>query len=214
MTRRSREGAKRRTPAPGRPRFVDFVNTSRGGQWLAALLRRVGETPAQRLRWIVNDFLRLDLALLTPGELAPKGDDLRAAALFSLPSGVVLHTKLSPMPPGVLRRYQVEIDQGLRAVLGTDGEWPLSGRPVLQRQEAGFRIVVAGDEKAGILGGIAALVAVEVDRLKTCKDRKCGAPFIAIKRQEYCTIKHSQRERNRIRLDRERAEMEKGAPHG
>lgn len=209
MKRSLRVGAQRTK----QPRQIGPFSAPRFAQVLAAMQRRVGETPAQRLRWIVDDFLRLDLAVLTPGELEAKGDDLRMAAVYSLPSGGGLNTTTAPMPAGVLRRYQAEIDQGLRDVLGKDCQWLLSGRPVLQRRENGFRIVVDGDEKAGILGGIAALVVAEGDRLRTCKDRKCGLPFVAIKRQEYCTIKHSQRERNRIRLDKEK-QFEKGETHG
>jgi hypothetical protein len=201
---------KRRRTQPENAGVSRVLNSPRGAQLLAALLRRVGETPEQRLRWIVDDFLRCDLSLLRPGEFAAKGDDLRAAAVYSLPSGRGLTTTTSPMAPGVLRRFQHDISTGLSDLLGKDGRWALSGRPTLQRREGGFRIEIDGDgEKAGILGGIAALVVAAGDRLRTCKDRKCGLPFVAIKRQEYCKLQHSQRERNRIRLDRERAEMEK-----
>jgi hypothetical protein len=70
--------------------------------------------------------------------------------------------------------------------LGNDDHWPLSGRPALKRREQ-FWIVVEGDEMAGILYGIAQLIASVGARLSTCLQPDCGAP-VAIKRQAYCHI--------------------------
>jgi hypothetical protein len=163
--------------------------------------RRVGETPEQRLRWIVI-LAQRDLDDLTPGEIEALGDDLRMAAIFSLPRGVGLNTTTAAMPPGVLQRYQDDIDRGLRAVLGKDSRWPLSGRPVLERRAGGFRIAVEGDEKTGILSGVAQLVVEAGDRLRACQDPACGAAFVATRRQNYCSIKHSQRVRNQKRIQK------------
>jgi hypothetical protein len=192
---------------------VQFFSTPRGAQVLASMLRRVGETAEKRLRWVV-EFTRRDLGDLTPGEVEALGDDLRMAAVRSQPRGMGLNTKLSPMPPGVLRRYQVGIDEGLRALLGKDCQWLLSGRAVLQQRANGFRIAIDGDEKAGILGGIAQLVVEAGERLRACQDPQCGRPFVATKRQVYCITKHSMRVRNAKRIEKERSEAMKGEPHG
>ncbi|MDO8475060.1 MAG: hypothetical protein Q7W02_02495 [Candidatus Rokubacteria bacterium] len=191
---------------------LQLLNTPRGARFLvAAVQRRVGETPEQRLRWIM-DFLRLDLDLLTSGEVEAKGDDLRMIAAHSLPRGVGLKTTVSPMAAGVLRRYRDQIHEGLRSVLGKDCQWPLSGRPVLERRAGGFRIVVDGDEMVGILSGIAQLIVEAGDRLRACQDPACGTPFVATKRQAYCTTKHSQRVRNQKRIQKEKATMARGKP--
>jgi hypothetical protein len=170
-----------------------------------ALVRRMGETPEQRLRWVV-DFTGLDLDSRKMGEIEAKGDDLRMIAAFSAPHGVLRTMKTAPVPLGVLKNYQHRIEQGLREVLGTDARWALSGRPVLERREGGFRLVVdgQGDEMAGILSAVAQLVVEVGEHLRTCADPKCGRPFVAVKRQAYCSVQHSQRVRNQKRIERER----------
>jgi hypothetical protein len=63
---------------------------------LGRILRRVGETPEQRLRWVV-DFTRRDLDLLHPGELEALGWDLRLIAAHSQPRGGSLTTTMTPL---------------------------------------------------------------------------------------------------------------------
>ena len=179
-----------------------FLSTGRGRRWLASQVRRIGETAEQRLHWLL-DFLRLDLALLTPGELEAKGDDLRAIAMHEL-RGVLLKTTSAPMPPGQLRSYQEQIDRGLRDLLGKECRWRLPGWSVLERDAQGVRIVQEGaDERTGILSGVAQLVLAVGGHLRACADPTCGRPFVATKRQAYCSTKHSQRIRNRKRLDKQ-----------
>lgn len=107
---------------------------------------------------------------------------------------------------GTLRDYQQQIDRGLRALLGKDAEWSFPGRPCLQRRD-GFRMVIEGDEAAGILGGIASLILETGDRLRACDDPACGAPFVATRRQRYCRTSHSQRVRNQARMEKLKAAM-------
>src|SRR5262249_19677073 len=49
-------------------------------------------------------------------------------------------------------------------------------------------------EETAIVLGIASLLRGYGDRLRTCKT--CGGPFLAVKRQEYCTTLCSQRMRD------------------
>jgi hypothetical protein len=101
--------------------------------------------------------------------------------------------------------YQREVREGLRGLLSPDmTAWRLPAEPALSRKarSPGFEYLFLGDERAGVLGGIANLVLEAGDRLRAC--RQCGGPFVAKEnRQYYCTPTCSQRARNRRRKPRQ-----------
>lgn len=201
---------KRRRQAVG---VVRWLETSAGQQVKRAMLRRMGETPEQRLRWVV-DFARRDLDTLRPEERTALGHDLRWIAYWSLPDAVGVRTSLSdprePLPDRRLREYQRQIAEGLRGLLAEGGHhrpWKLPSRPVLARagdQAFGFVLVFEGEERADIIGGVANLILLQAGkRLHACL--YCKAPFVSKEnRQRYCTPTCSQRMRNRRRKPRPR----------
>jgi hypothetical protein len=181
---------------------------------MAAWRDRLGQTPADRLEWVLA-FLKKDLSRLLPGERAALGWDLRVTAVFSLRMGLGsrggLRSSLQPMSDEVLAEYQREVREGLRQLLSPDAiPWRLPAAPALSRTQrsSGFEYLFLGDERAGVLGAIANLVLEAGDRLRAC--RECGDPFVAREnRQHYCTPACSQRTRNRRRQPR-RVRLRKG----
>jgi hypothetical protein len=55
-------------------------------------------------------------------------------------------------------------------------------------------------ELSPIILGAERLVAEHADRVRPCK--RCGALFVAVKRQEYCTPEHGQQDRNDRKAER------------
>src|SRR5262245_18020620 len=104
---------------------IAYLKTKDGAALIQAMRRRVGETPAQRLSWLVQ-FSRRDLSIARPEELTAAGHDLRTIAVHSLPTGSGLNTSLRQMPPQIVVAYQEEIRAGLRRLLDPkDGVLPL-----------------------------------------------------------------------------------------
>jgi hypothetical protein len=192
------------TMASGRPQLADHPEFP---SFMTAWRDRIGETPAQRLEWVLG-FLKRDLTRLLPGEQAALGWGLRVIAIFSLRMGAGarggLRTSLRPMSDEALAAYQREVREGLRGLLSPDmTPWRLPAEPALARKprSSGFEYLFLGDERAGVLGGIANLVLEAGDRLRAC--RQCGDPFVAKEnRQHYCTPACSQRARNQRRKPR------------
>src|SRR5262245_26943841 len=173
--------------------ITTYLETKDGEAWVQAMRRRVGETPAQRLSWLVQ-FSRRDLSIARPEELTAAGHDLRMIAVHSLPGGSGLNTSLQSMPPQTVVAYQEEIRAGLRRLLNpNDGVWTLHElQPVLYMtsgprspKRSYFGIRFEGDERAGILGAMAQVIQAAGEHLRAC--RQCGLPFVAAKRQEYCS---------------------------
>lgn len=74
-----------------------------------------------------------------------------------------------------------------------------------------FRIICVGDhteEREAILIGVVNLLSKFGDRLRTCQ--VCRTPFLRQYRQEYCTVRCSNKVRNRRRLDRKADERKSG----
>ena len=130
------------------------------------------------------------------------------------------------MPVAQVHALQQEIREGIDAVLGESvpltetmilvsrGQNPprawalpastsylLNGR--FDRRGRDHRIVCVAkptDIRTAILIGVANLLIEFGDRLRTCE--VCGAPFLRRYRQAYCTVRCSNKVRNRRRLDR------------
>jgi hypothetical protein len=178
--------------------------------------QRIGRTPEQRLRWLLK-FLEEDLDLLRPEERIAKGYDLRALMDLSFglrtaakkPSrpGEAMLGNSAPMPDAELRAFQAEIAQGIRGLLQNPPQgwhlttpqlsvWPAS--PGVKR--GGFGLRWYGEEKDAILGGVVNLLLQAGEHLRACVE--CHRPFVARKRQIYCSAPCSQRVRDRRKRQR------------
>ena len=112
-----------------------------------------------------------------------------------------------------LATLQREIFDGIREVLRVPhgGLWeiPRPRTPSLESfydpdaKRYHFRKRWEGEERDGIIEGVWNLLIAGSDRLRTCAD--CSKPFVARKRQEYCSLECSQRIRNRRKKERRQA---------
>jgi len=178
-------------------------------------------TAAECLQWVL-EFIRWDLDTVPPGELEAIGDDLRHATVPS----EMREKPCRDMPAAQVHALQQEIRQGIQAAFAesvsmadltkmyfgqkTPAGWtiPLSAVHVFRVgydcPGGYFRILCVGDhteERENILIGVVNLLSKFGDRLRTCQ--VCGTPFLRQYRQEYCTVRCSNKVRNRRRLDRQ-----------
>jgi hypothetical protein len=176
---------------------------------------------AARLQWVIQ-FSQWDLDRLTAVALDTIGDDLLHAAASWWP-----HTEPPTRLTGAqVRALQRDIRQGIHALLSESisfdeavmmsvgrkpltGGWALPDRPThlfrvrMDRRGRHTRVLAVGkeeDERTAIMGGVAALLGLFGDRLCACQ--VCGTPFLRHYRQEYCSVRCSNKVRNRRRLDR------------
>ncbi len=165
-------------------------------------VRRLGATVKDRLRWVVHEFARRDLAIARPEELVALGYDLRA---LTPPVGTVTSSEHSPLPVTAIKQLHADVNLGLRQLLSADstglaGGWPLP-------PPKGVRIVRLGgyfmlvqesrDEHASILAAIAELIVRAGADLRACTE--CGRAFVRTGRRMFCEERCSMRIRNRKR---------------
>jgi hypothetical protein len=165
-------------------------------------------TDEQRLRWVV-DFAQEDLHRLRPEERVARGYDLHHV----LPVGSFITIKGGPMSDAALEEIQRQIREQVRKLISEPrrfGEqlddpnagWrlPVLSSRILRTSSPGSKktlfvtIRESDDEEAVILCGVAELIQKAGQRLRACL--RCDVPFVAHKRQIYCTTKCSQDERN------------------
>jgi hypothetical protein len=186
-------------------------------------------TEAKRLRWVLLEFSRLDLEVLTSEELEALGDKLRHAAA----PWWVDRRGCTTMPAAQVLALQQEIRQGIQAVVGESlsfaesvqtsmnlirpGGWAIQGsryhivRGQLDGDEGPprvWRVSESTDERMAILEGVATLLVKFGDRLCTCP--VCGTLFLRQYRQEYCTVRCSNKVRNKRRLDKKTHQWKTG----
>ena len=175
--------------------------------------RRIGRTPEERLRWLMQDFLKKDLDLLRPEERVALGYDLRT--LYPWHTG----RKMGPIPDLDLRNLHKEIGEGLRRLYPKVGEKMWHGwdfkppEKITLRRMSDFYSKTSEfqttwetkDEMISILGGVLDLIVRAGQRIRVCIE--CGTPFYSTKRQEYCSSACSQRVRDRKRLRKTRKEQ-------
>jgi hypothetical protein len=173
-------------------------------EYFAMVKRRIGETPEDRLAWVLAQKDRL--SSLRGHEHVTLADDLRACAFLALAPIGGYRVNVDDMPQGRLVGYLTEIDSGIRGLLSEPFKpWPFEAEPRVISIEGKFAIQFYGDERAGILGGIAHLIVEVGDRLRAC--RECGTPFVARMRQaRYCSPKCSERKWNRQRTPSKKEE--------
>lgn len=192
--------------------------------------KRMGDDPSARLRWVL-DFVAQDLNALRPEEKVALGYDLRRF----LPVGWMKNTPYSPLPLKAITEIHREVSAGIRSLL-TDPRSYRDGPALFVDSEAGWKlppvktrivrwslpysktdkgtdrrtkffVIRSGDdEKATILWGIADLLLNAGEKLRACDE--CRAPFVATKRQEFCTPECGQRVRNMKKA------KQKGGSHG
>src|SRR5262245_30158021 len=145
---------------------------------------RIGQTPEEKLRWVVN-FASRDLDSLRQEERIALGYDLRAL----IPPGWSRKVPFGPMAEAELRGIQARIATGLLA--SAEDPWMLGGRMVLHRtfdersRLSHYHLTFAGSERDAILGGVADLLVRTGRRVRICAE--CGKPLVARKRQAYCS---------------------------
>jgi hypothetical protein len=147
-------------------------------------------------------FVEKDLAAAPTATL---GYQLRALASTLRDSPRVIG--LDPMPAAELRDYQQQLAKGIKATLAW-GVWELppqayvvsripapAGRIAIRKH-----ILDPGSEGQTILHAAAQAIMDMAERLRLCRDPKCGRPFVAKDaRALYCSPKCSMRVRNRDR---------------
>src|SRR4030095_14820787 len=75
--------------------------------------RRMGQTPEERLRWVVESFCRRDLGELRAQEKQALGYDLRAL----IPMGGQVIGRVGPLKDNAIERLHGEIGAGIRGLL-------------------------------------------------------------------------------------------------
>lgn len=176
-----------------------------------ALHWSVTTPPEDRLRWVL-EFAAEDLGALSSEERAERAVRLEWCGVHGNASRM---PDTFPMPDAVLRRVHVEIQRGLKVVLGDERneEWYVPGpeRMAFSRASPRFkkgpkdaetapkrtRFVIRwdwGNTKGWILSGIVHLLQEAGSRLRGCKE--CGRAFLAVKRQIYCGDACSQKARD------------------
>lgn len=204
---------QRRTKKPGPGGF--------GAGGSEAYLTMMTATPEDQVNWLLA-FLEEDLAALTPAARAERGWRLRALkpAASTLRAwrrrerpqrrreDVVWVTRApwTPLPDETIEALRRDIGAGVQNVL--KGEpWPLPGTTGASLRRLSPRghfewTWKADDERSAILLGVAELIYDCGDRLRACGH--CGRPFLAVKRQEYCTSEHGQLARDEKKKTRRR----------
>jgi len=161
-------------------------------------VKRVGATAEDQLRWVV-EFAQKDMKLLRSEERVALGKDLR----LLVPEGWEgIDTK--PMDEAIVARLHSHISQGIKDLLDRNsGKWklPRIGGLTLCRSEAPTRYQLTGEggEFEGIVLGVFNLILRLGSRLKACDSPECRKPFVATRRQLFCSMTCSQRERDKRR---------------
>lgn len=171
-------------------------------------VRRLGATPTERLRWVVEVFARRDLSLARPEELVAWGYDLRSLAP---PVGTLTRSPHAPLPIPTLKQIHTSVNAGLRRLLSTkrpdqhglERGWELP-RPKSARlvnyDGVILRVQESRNEFDSILAALAELILRAGNDLRACPE--CGRPFVRTGRRGlriFCGERCSMRVRNRNR---------------
>jgi hypothetical protein len=171
--------------------------------------RRVGETQADRLRWLIG-FTKTDLDALHPEERVALGYDLRSL-VYGAGAGNRQMSWLLPktaMSEPVLRDVHEKISTGFNRLITAKANetrpwlFPLPDSIGLtaytDSKSKRLRFIVGtdirSDETAVILHGVLDLLLNSGGVLRKCSE--CEGPFVPVRRQEYCSARCSQRARD------------------
>lgn len=173
--------------------------------------KRIGETPTEFLRWIIN-FLKMDLDSQRSEELTALAYDLRS---FPAISGGGKGGRLqlpwpsdsSAIPKAAIRKIQDEVSiQIKRLITDPSYRWRIPAESAdlvyeksAELKDGRFRVVWnCRDEVTAIITAAIHLLLEPGQRIRTCQE--CRDVFLAHGRQDYCSTACSQRMRDRRRF--------------
>lgn len=170
-------------------------------QELTAARTRLGPLK-QRLQWYL-DFIEMDLAQLPPSERAILSYNLWAGAGASANEwGYLVKVPAEPMSIARLKSIQGAMKHGLAELFSDARLWLSDGPQTIaltrlsddgaKATQIGFTMVSTG--KRFEIHGFVAALRDGAEFIRTCTH--CKKPFVATKRQEYCSTNCSQIERN------------------
>jgi hypothetical protein len=178
--------------------------------------RAIGDTYAARLAWVIR-FIGENPETWHPAVAVAHGDCLHAIGLGGFPPSLVGDIDLpDPLTAEEVADLHRELCAMLRDLLGKnpDRGGQLVMIPTEGQTEGLIRLTLAGKKPAmyavsrgqttartAIFQAIKDLILRAGDRLIACLAPGCGAPFIAIRKQEYCSPRCAQRVRNQKRPD-------------
>lgn len=167
---------------------------------LGGALTRVGNTPMERLQWLL-DFMRRDLDGLGKGDLLNLHDDFHA---FTFRSGVRTSWG-DPYKEGFTLEQRKKVQEEIQSIIGAvvSGQtcnYELPAQRIIGRRRKDGRVVVilkGGDLHTQVLSMMEEILKAEGHRLKVCPESQCQRVFAAVKRQAYCSVHCSQSARTR-----------------
>ena len=174
---------------------------------LAIARRTIGDTLAARLEWLLR-FLREDPGTWHSMVRTAHGDNLLAFGYQAahLPPPAALTAEAVEQLHRELRRALRDLVEGRTVALPTDElkeGLVMVSEPRDKRAEFSVSFSTT-NPRTGVFHALRELLLSRAaSRLRRCP--RCGAPFLAVRRQAYCTERCSQRERN------ERKKTRKGA---
>jgi hypothetical protein len=174
--------------------------------------RTIGETSAARLAWIVR-FIGDDPATWHPAVGTAHGDCLLALGRGGIPDTLMGGIAL----PDPLRSKQVEALHGeLRTTLRELLNNARVSIPTPEGKSEGFIRCTAAGVKPAVFATIAAHASARTGILQAVKNLifqagarliacpSCGAPFLAVRKQLFCSPRCAQRARNARREEKRR----------
>lgn len=201
---------KRKSRRPSTPEF----------QKLELSLKRIGNTPVQRLKWLL-DFANTDLDMLYEEQRHALAYETSALSLVCTSENLVSNFRfghineelpqipLKQIPDTLLRDVHADLNTGLKQLFSDNpdsgGVWelPLPTRMSLTRQSPldakrsriSLRFQFRDDDtKRAVLYSFADTIRDAESLLRACAE--CHKPFIPVRRQEYCSTKCSQKARD------------------
>jgi hypothetical protein len=173
---------------------------------------RIGSTPDQQLRWIL-DFAHTDLGGKRPEERIALAKDLAAfpdvvrrdpAASVTWRTKADVKVDARKITDARLKSIRSELARGFQELMTGSGTWTLPGlkQVRLARTTAtGASLTriervweAEGDARIAVLSTVAGLLIYHGQKLRVCPE--CGKVFISNRRQSYCDTRCSQRVRN------------------
>lgn len=188
-----------------RPSRRDYLNRTQLAK------TRLGSTPSDVLAWVLN-FSHTNLATLRQGEREALGEDLQMLPIVvAPPPGLSFNfweIPRRPLPEEAVTQIQRDLVSGFSA-LADGGTWEVPGQKCLKiwrssRERAALTRFTAtwdtsGVEREVILAVVGRLLLDHGEKVRWCPE--CHRPFVATRRQAYCSTRCSQRVRNQHRKE-------------